>query len=154
MLAVTMSQFSILAHGVFECDASVLDVEPDLPWSSLRFLPRRFCEVILQTQQRDNSAVFRSSVKGHRVPGGRPRGCRWDPVCQSSSGTLTALQMSLTTRETKNGETLVGWAADVQGVAVVVDPSEGEVGLEEVYPASGTSQVRTREVRTRGKNVI
>lgn len=55
-------------------------------------------------------------------------------------------------RETKNGETLGGWVADVQGVAV--GPSEGEVGLEEVYPASWTSQVRTREVCTRGKDVI
>lgn len=96
--------------------------------------------------------VFRSSVKGH--PGGRLRGCRWDTECQSSSGSLTALQTSMRTRETKNGETLGGWVADVQGVAAVVGPSEGEVGLEEVYPASGTSQVRTREVCTRGKDGI
>lgn len=35
---------------------------------------------------------------------------------------------------------------DVQGVVVVVGPSEEEVGLEEVYPASWTSQVKTTEV--------
>lgn len=130
-----------------------VDVEPDLPWSSLRFLLRRFCEVILQTQQRDNSVVFRSSAKGHRVPGGRLRGCRWDTACQSSSGSLTALQKWMRTRETKNGETLGGWVEDVQGVAVAVGPSEAEVGPEEVYPASWTSQVRTRGVCTRGKDV-
>lgn len=98
--------------------------------------------------------VFRSSVKGHRVPEGRLRGCCWDTVCQSSSGTLTVLQKSMRTRETKNGETLGGWVADVQGVAVVVGPSEGEVGLGEVYPASWTPQVRTREVYIREKGVI
>lgn len=35
---------------------------------------------------------------------------------------------------------------DVQGAAVAVGPSEEEVGLEEVYPASWTSQAKTTEV--------
>lgn len=54
-------------------------------------------------------------------------------------------------RETKSGVTPGELVEDVQGVVVVAGPSEEEVGLEEVYPASWTSQVRTREVYKHGR---
>lgn len=66
-------------------------------------------------------------------------------MCPFSSGILTVLQKTMRKRETKSGVTPGEWVEGVQGVVVVAGPSEGEVGLEEVYPASWTSQVRTRE---------
>lgn len=119
----------------------------DLPWSSRRFLPHRSCEAIFQIQQMDSSVVVHSSAKGLQIQEGHLSGCLWDTEHRFSSGIL--FQRTMRKRETKNGVTLGEWVADVQGVVVVVGPSEEEVGLEEVCPASWTSQVRTMEVETR-----
>lgn len=121
--------------------------KPDLPWSSRRFLPHRSCEAIFQIQQMDSSVVVHSSAKGLQIQEVHLSGCLWDTTHRFSSGIL--FQKTMRKRETKNGVTLGEWVADVQGVVVVVGPSEEEVGLEEVCPASWTSQVKTMEVGTR-----